>query len=275
MTHIRCDMKLAINRREPYVTVRDRDRNRDRDRFLDNCYLPMRTTITMYGRRHYFRDNSWIFFTGSSVPGTDMIRAALISWEDRVGPSEVARDVLAVQRGDRDAFGSLLYRYQNRLYRYLLRWVREEAMAEDLFQQTWMRVLDNIYRYDPMRSFDAWLFAMARNIAIDYLRLRKPDSLDEPAGDSLPLSESLSANGPGALEQVLRAERVELVRKVLEMQPAMYREILSLRFEEEMKLEEIAEVLCIPLGSVKSRLSRALERMRAAFLHLRPEDEKP
>ena len=189
--------------------------------------------------------------------------------------SEVSGDVLAVQRGDRDAFGSLLSRYQNRLYRYLLRWVREEATAEDLFQQTWMRVLDNIGRFDPKRNFDAWLFAVARNIAIDYLRRRRLDSLDEPVGDELPLSERVAASAPGALEQVLRTERIERVQKVLASQPAVYREILSLRFEEEMKLEEIAEVLGMPLGSVKSRLSRALERMRTAFLCLQLEDRTP
>ncbi len=189
-----------------------------------------------------------------------------------MAPSEAAGDVLAVQRGDRDAFGSLLSRYQNRLYRYLLRWVHEEAAAEDLFQQTWMRVLDNIGRFDPKRNFDAWLFAVARNIAIDHLRRRRPESLDEPAGDEHPLSESLSSGTLAPLEQVLRNERIELVRQVLEAQPAMYREILSLRYEEEMKLDEIAEVLCMPLGSVKSRLSRALERMRTAILHLELEE---
>lgn len=198
-----------------------------------------------------------------------MINAAFISWEGWVAPSEVAGDVLAVQRGDRDAFGSLLARYQNRLYRYLLRWAHEEATAEDLFQQTWIRVLDNIGRFDPKRNFDAWLFAVARNIAIDHLRRRRPDSLDEPRGDDAPLSEGLYASAPGALEQVLRNERQELVQQVLDAQPPVYREILSLRFEEEMKLEEIAEVLGIPLGSVKSRLSRALERMRKAFECLR------
>ncbi len=189
-----------------------------------------------------------------------------------MAPSEAAGDVLAVQRGDRDAFGSLLSRYQNRLYRYLLRWVHEEAAAEDLFQQTWMRVLDNIGRFDPKRNFDAWLFAVARNIAIDHLRRRRLESLDEPAGDELPLSESLSSGTLAPLEQVLRNERIELVRQVLDAQPPMYREILSLRFEEEMKLEEIAEVLCMPLGSVKSRLSRALERMRTAIQGLELEE---
>lgn len=192
-----------------------------------------------------------------------------------MAPSEVAGDVLAVQRGDRDAFSSLLARYQNRLYRYLLRWVHEPATAEDLFQQTWMRVIENIRRFNPKRNFDAWLFAVARNIVIDYLRRRRPASLEEPVGEDLPLSECLSANTPGALEQVLRSERAELVQRALEYQPPVYREILSLRFEEEMKLEEIAEVLSIPLGTVKSRLARALERLRTAFIHLQLEDMTP
>lgn len=190
-------------------------------------------------------------------------------------PSEVAGDVLAVQRGDHDAFASLLARYQNRLYRYLLRWVHEPATAEDLFQQTWMRVIENIGRFDPKRNFDAWLFAVARNIVIDYLRRRRPRSLEEPVGDDLPLSECLCTNTPGALEQVLRSERVELVQRALEAQPPVYREILSLRFEEEMKLEEIAEVLSIPLGTVKSRLGRALEGLRTAFLRMQLGDMTP
>jgi RNA polymerase sigma-70 factor (ECF subfamily) len=192
-----------------------------------------------------------------------------------VAPTEVAGDVLAVQRGDRDAFGPLMSRYQNRLYRYLLRWVRDPAAAEDLFQQTWMRVIENIHRFNPQRNFDAWLFAVARNLVIDHLRRRWPGSLDEPVGDGLSLAECLSTDAPGALEQVLRSERAEQVQQILEAQPPVYREILSLRFEEEMKLEDIAEVLGIPLGTVKSRLGRALEHLRAAFLKLQLEELAP
>jgi RNA polymerase sigma-70 factor (ECF subfamily) len=204
-----------------------------------------------------------------------MIRALLISLEGWVARSDVAGDVLAVQRGDRDAFGALMARYQNRLYRYLLRWVREPAAAEDLFQQTWLRVVENIRRFDPNRNFDAWLFAVARNLAIDHLRRYRPDSLEEPAGEALPVIERFATDTPGALERVLRSEQAAFVQKALESQPPVYREVLSLRFEEEMKLEEIAEVLAIPLSTVKSRLGRALERMRASLLRLQPEGLKP
>jgi len=189
-----------------------------------------------------------------------------------VAPSEVSGDILAVQKGDPEAFASLLGRYQNRLYRYLLRWVHEPAASEDLFQQTWMRVLRHIGRFDAKRNFDAWLFAVARNIAIDYLRRRRPSSLEEPVGDDVSLSGILATGAPGPLDQVLRSEKIELVRKALESQPPVYREILSLRFEEEMKLEEIAQVLSVPLGTVKTRLARALERLRTALLQMLQEE---
>lgn len=189
-----------------------------------------------------------------------------------MAPSEVSGDILAVQKGDPEAFASLLGRYQNRLYRYLLRWVHEPASAEDLFQQTWMRVIQNIRRFDAKRNFDAWLFAVARNIAIDYLRRRRPASLEEPVGEDLTLAGAFAIEIPGPLDQVLRSEKMELVRRALESQPPVYREILSLRFEEEMKLEEIAEVLSVPLGTVKTRLARALERLRTAFLGMQREE---
>src|SRR5580658_7134455 len=113
------------------------------------------------------------------VRSMDMIASAAIAWEGRVGlESEVAQ----LQRGDLDALGALLARYQNRLYRYLLRLVREPATAEDLFQQTWLRVAEKIGKYNTRRNFDAWLFTVARNLAFDHLRRVAPESLDEPVG---------------------------------------------------------------------------------------------
>jgi len=189
-----------------------------------------------------------------------------------VASPEVAGDVVAVQRGDRDAFAALMARYQNRLYRYLLRWVRDHAAAEDLFQQTWMRILASLHRYDAGRNFDAWLFAIARNLVMDHLRSRKPDSIEEPVAEGLSLSDSIATDVPGALEQLLRSERAAQVQRALESQPPVFREILSLRFEEEMKLEEIAEVLSVPLGTVKSRLARALEHLRTVMLRHKLEE---
>jgi RNA polymerase sigma-70 factor (ECF subfamily) len=157
---------------------------------------------------------------------------------------------------EEDSLVTLVTRYQHRLYRYLLRLVRDPATAEDLFQQTWLRVVQNIRRYDALRSFEAWLFSVAHNLAIDHLRRQRLESLDEPPAEP-------AASDPDALERCLASERAGLVAASMSELPALYREVLTLRFEEELKLEEIAEVVHAPLSTVKSRLRRALEGLRS------------
>jgi RNA polymerase sigma-70 factor (ECF subfamily) len=172
--------------------------------------------------------------------------------------SEPAR----LRRGDPDAFDALLARYQNRLFRYLLRLTANSAVAEDLFQETWLRVITRIHRYDERRPFEPWLFSVARNLAIDHLRKASPESLDEPSDTGETRVARLGADEPGSLERLLERERRGQLEKRLEELPALYREALSLRFEEEMAFEEIAEVLAAPVSTVKSRVQRALATLR-------------
>jgi RNA polymerase sigma-70 factor (ECF subfamily) len=199
-----------------------------------------------------------------------MIGSAAATWEGRVGvESEVAR----LRRGDLDALAAILAQYQNRLYRYLLRLVRNPAEAEDLFQQTWVRVAEKIRRYDPERSFEAWLFTLARNLAIDHLRRVQPESLDEPlAGDPGGTSAAgrLASPERPALEGILERERGARLAQALGQLPVIYREVLTLRFEEEMKIEEIARVIEVPLSTVKTRLRRGLEGLRKNFVQCYP-----
>src|SRR5215467_11049343 len=105
---------------------------------------------------------------------TSMVGATALSLEGLVA---VDADVVRLRRGDLNALSELITRYQNRLYRYLLRMVREPAEADDLFQQTWLRVVEKIRSFDARRNFDAWLFTLARNLAIDHLRRIRPQSL--------------------------------------------------------------------------------------------------
>jgi RNA polymerase sigma-70 factor (ECF subfamily) len=197
---------------------------------------------------------------------TDMIASAAMAWEGGlVGPeSEVAQ----LRRGDLDALSALVARYQNRLYRYLLRIVREQADAEDLFQQTWVRVAERIGQYDAQRNFDAWLFSVARNLAIDHLRRVRPDSLDEPISSDIEgetkAARLVSKERP-AVDGLLERERAGQIEIAMGELPVSYREVLTLRFEEEMKIEDIARVLQIPLSTVKSRLRRSLEQMRQSI----------
>jgi len=188
-----------------------------------------------------------------------MGNAAATVWEAPVG---VEDELSRLRRGDPEALGALVERYQHRLYRYLCRMVSDPAAAEDLFQQTWLRVAEQIRRYDERRNFDAWLFRVAHNLAIDSLRRYRPESLDEPLPSGESRVERLPADAPSALDLVVEREWSGKIAGAIEQLPAIYREVLALRFEEEMKLEEISESLSAPLSTVKTRLRRALEGLR-------------
>ena len=199
-----------------------------------------------------------------------MMGQAAISMEVFVG---VEAEVARLRRGDLDALAEMVTRYQHRLYRYLLRMVRQPAEAEDLFQQTWLRVATQIRRFDPHRNFEAWLFTLARNLAIDHLRRVCPESLDEREERDCSTPTSLRASDPPALDVVIARERTQQIAEAMDALPVMYREVLALRFEEEMKLEEIAEVLNAPLSTVKSRLRRSLENLRQGLENRFPKTE--
>jgi RNA polymerase sigma-70 factor, ECF subfamily len=171
-------------------------------------------------------------------------------------------EAMRLRSGDMEVVAQLVERYQHRLYRYLLRLVSRPSTAEDLFQQTWLRVMERIQYYDPRRSFEGWLFAVAHNLAIDYLRRRQPESLDEPLPSGETQSDLTRSENPSALELLLSKERAGCTLEAVAELPLAFREVITLRFEEEMKLEEIATVLAMPMGTVKTRLHRAMKALR-------------
>jgi len=171
-------------------------------------------------------------------------------------------EALRLRGGDTEGIARLVERYQHRLYRYLLRLVSRPSTAEDLFQQTWMRVIERIQHYDPRRSFEGWLFAVAHNLAIDHLRRRQPESLDEPLPSGETQSNLTRSGNPSSLELLLSKERASCVLDAVSELPLAFREVITLRFEEEMKLEEISTVLGLPMGTVKTRLHRAMKTLR-------------
>jgi len=199
---------------------------------------------------------------GVPIRITHMAGAVASVWEGRV---EIEAAVARLRSGDLNALSALIARYQNRLYRYLLRMVRQPSEAEDLFQQTWLRVAEKIRSFDASRNFDAWLFTLARNLAFDHLRRIRPSSLDAPLGDDdsgETIVSRMVSGEPAPLDRLLARELSSRLAAALDSLPLVYREVLSLRFEEEMKIEEIAAVLGTPLSTVKSRLRRSLEQVR-------------
>jgi RNA polymerase sigma-70 factor (ECF subfamily) len=194
-----------------------------------------------------------------------MVGATALSLEGLVA---VDADVARLRRGDLNALSELIARYQNRLYRYMLRIVRQPAEAEDLFQQTWLKVVEKIRSFDASRNFDAWLFTLARNLAIDHLRRIRPQSLDEPLADSEygdTVADRIPSRDHVAFDCVLAAERRTQIGEAMAALPVTYREVLTLRFEDGMKIKEIAQVTGMPVSTVKTRLRRALEQLRYAL----------
>jgi RNA polymerase sigma-70 factor (ECF subfamily) len=196
-----------------------------------------------------------------------MIWQAVARWEE---PMAVDSEAVRLRRGDPEVLVSLLERYQHRLYRFLVRMVHDPATAEDLFQQTWLRVAENARKYDASRPLEPWLFSIARNAAIDHLRRVRPESLDEPLPSGDTRAEMIPGAQPSAVDVMMGQQRSSRLADALGELTPIYCEVVTLRFEEEMKLEEIAEVLAIPLSTVKTRLRRALDALRGKLAHRLP-----
>jgi RNA polymerase sigma-70 factor, ECF subfamily len=171
-----------------------------------------------------------------------------------------------LKRRDPAVLDQLIEQYQYRLFRYLLHLTAYRERAEDFFQETWIRVLERGHQYDGKSKFEAWLFTIARNLVIDWQRQRKVQSLDTltDPGQEAPLQVA-DTRSPSALHTVVSDEQDSAVRASLEQISLIYREVLVLRFHEELQIEEIAEVMQLPVSTVKTRLYRGLEAMRVAM----------
>ena len=189
---------------------------------------------------------------------------------------EVQRENAAIARGlkrqDPELLDRLIETYQHRLMRYLMFLTSRRETAEDLFQEVWIRVLRRGSQYNGQARFDTWIFTIARNLVIDLSRKRTMASLDEMregGEDERPFE--IVQEGPSPLEQFKgREDAAEVAAVMLTLEPS-YREVLTLRFHEELSLEEIATVTRAPLSTVKSRLYRGLAALKPRLLDLRRE----
>ena len=160
----------------------------------------------------------------------------------------------------------LIVRYQHRLLRYLLFLTGNRDTAEDLFQEVWMRVLVRGGQFNGHARFDTWLFAIARNLVIDHRRKRTLSSLDELIDGATEEDRSMrfevAAAGYTPFDHVSNLEDREQIAAALLSLDTLHREVLVLRFHEELSLEEIAKVTRAPLSTVKSRLYRGLAMIK-------------
>lgn len=187
---------------------------------------------------------------------------------------EIEQENAAIARGlkrqDPELLDYLIETYQHRLMRYLMFLTSKREVAEDLFQEVWIRVLRRGAQYNGKARFDTWIFTIARNLVIDLSRKRTMASLDEMregGEDERPFE--IAEDSPSPLEcYQFKENAAELAQVMLTLEPN-YREVLTLRFHEEMSLDQIASLTCAPLSTVKSRLYRGLAALRPALLALR------
>jgi RNA polymerase sigma-70 factor, ECF subfamily len=175
--------------------------------------------------------------------------------------SETSAIARGLRRRDPDLLDRLIEQYQHRLLRYLIYLSGNRELAEDLFQETWIRVLERGHQYDGRHEFCTWLYAVARNLTIDYLRKKSPVSLDGLMEDEDKAPFEPADERPLAWEVMAQHEQAERISAALVGIPAEYRETVVLRFQEGLALEEIAKVTGAKLGTVKSRLYRGLDML--------------
>ncbi len=175
--------------------------------------------------------------------------------------SEASAIARGLRRRDPDLLDRLIEQYQHRLLRYLIYLSGNRELAEDLFQETWIRVLERGHQYDGRHEFSTWLYAVARNLTLDYLRKKRPVSLDGLMEDEEHAPLEPADTRPMAWEVMQQQEQAERVNAALVGIPVEYRETVMLRFQEGLALDEIATVTGAPLGTVKSRLYRGLNML--------------
>jgi len=179
--------------------------------------------------------------------------------------TETAKIARGLRERDMQLVADLVERCQHRLVRYLLYLTGSRGYAEDLAQETWVRVLQRGSQYNGRQRFDPWLFAIARNLAIDYLRKKQKGVQTASLPNDRDAMLLLPTSGPSPFEAAARSEDAIRLAGQLQILSPLYREALLLRFQEDLSLPEIAQVLGAPVTTVTSRIYRGLAALRSAF----------
>jgi RNA polymerase sigma-70 factor, ECF subfamily len=174
--------------------------------------------------------------------------------------------------GDRELFSALVQRYERELYSYLRRYLGDAEMAEDAFQAAFLQVHLKCKHYEPGRAVRPWLYTIATNQAIDAQRRNRRHrmvSLDRAGaaeGDEVgKLLDLLVSAEPSPTAQLTAMERQAWLAQAVKSLPDGLRDVVQLVYFQEMKYREAAEVLGIPVGTVKSRLHAAVARLNEAW----------
>ena len=184
--------------------------------------------------------------------------------------------VIEARKGSEAAYRELLSRYERPVFSLIFRMVRDRETAEDLAQETFIKVLNNLDRYSPDFKFSSWLFKIANNLTIDHLRRRRVDTISIEGAPDAVTSESAKATSiavvsgnESPLEELESRELGAAIEQAIGKLRPEYRACIMLRHVEDKSYEEIAEIVKLPLGTVKTYIHRARHELRAALEEVR------
>jgi RNA polymerase sigma-70 factor (ECF subfamily) len=182
------------------------------------------------------------------------------------------RDFLLVQKatkGDQKAYTELMDRYRDAIYFMLLKMVNNTSDAEDLTIEAFGKAFKNIDQYTPNYAFSTWLFKIATNNCIDFIRKKKANtiSLDQADEEEDKAPTDIMANVLDPEESLIKAQKLKLMRSIVSRLKPRYRKLIELRYFKEYSYDEISEELELPIGTVKAQLFRARELLFNILKH--------
>jgi len=169
------------------------------------------------------------------------------------------------RNGDRGAFEELVNLYKDKIFHLAYRMLGNKQEAEDAVQDTFLRVYNNLDRYDENQKFSTWIFRIGTNLCIDRLRKRKPTySLDAemPDSEGNDFYAMLASKDELPEDQIVLSETQQVIRRAIQTLPEKYKSVVILRYLHDMSLQEIGDVLGMPVTTVKTRVHRGREYLR-------------
>jgi len=185
------------------------------------------------------------------------------------------QDYKLVQRaikGDQKAYASLMERYRDSIYFLLLKMVNNKDDADDLTIEAFGKAFKNLKQYTPDFAFSTWLFKIASNNCIDFIRRKKKRTLSidrrQENDDGMETTIHLKSDMLDPEEKFVKKQKIKLLHEIVKKLKPRYRELVELRYFKELSYEEIAQQLDIPLGTVKAQLFRAREFLQGILKHV-------
>lgn len=216
------------------------------------------------GRQHVPKGHTAVPCPRAETPGTET-EHLIIPYRMPVTPPVMPSDAQLVRQalaGSQSAYRDLVSRYAGPAVNLAARMVQDRALAEELAQEAFVRAFDHLSTYDERRRFAGWFFQILHNVAIDYLRRKRPPALSlddlEESGHAFPDATSMGTPPDAQAEQSALARALDAC---LERIRPEYREAIVLHYREDLSVEEVAEAMSLPVGTVKTYLFRARKEL--------------